>query len=120
MAGNRSLRKDDGFSGRLTGWLNLKKARKITQNIVKRLEMAPEAAGCLRVTLLDNTHAFIENHQGVMEYTARRVCIRAQQMNVTVSGEGLMLERFGREDVAIRGDIAQVQYEISGEGGVAP
>ena len=98
----------------------MKKARKLTQNIVKRLEMAPEAAGCLRVTLLDNTHAFIENHQGIVEYTTRRVCIRARQINVTVSGEGLILERLGREDVVIRGDIAQVQYEISGEGAVAP
>jgi sporulation protein YqfC len=82
--------------------------------------MAPEAAGCLRVTLLDNTHAYIENHRGVLEYTTRRVCIRAEQMNITVSGESLILDRFGHEDVAIRGDIRQVQYEISGEGAVAP
>jgi hypothetical protein len=41
-------------------------------------------------------------------------------MNVTVSGQGLMLERFGREDVVIRGDIRQVQYEISGEGADTP
>ncbi len=98
----------------------LKKPRKITQNIVKRLQMAPEAAGCLRITLIDNTHAYIENHRGVLEYTTRRVCVRVQQMNVTISGEGLMLERFGREDVAIRGDIRQVQYEIFGEGADTP
>ena len=42
----------------------LKKPRKLTQRIVKRLQMAPEAAGCLRITLIDNTHAFVENHQG--------------------------------------------------------
>jgi sporulation protein YqfC len=82
--------------------------------------MAPEATGCLRVTLLDNTHAFIENHRGVLEYTARRVCIRTPMMNVTVGGQGLVLERFGRDDVVIRGDIYQVQYEISGEGADTP
>jgi sporulation protein YqfC len=82
--------------------------------------MAPEAVGCLRVTLIDNTHAYIENHRGVLEYTTRRVCVRAQQTNVTVSGEGLMLERFGREDVAIRGDIHEVQYEMHAEGAEAP
>lgn len=98
----------------------LKKPRKITQKIAKRLQMAPEAAGCLRITLIDNTHAFIENHRGVLEYTARRVCIRTPQMNVTVSGRGLVLERFGQEDVVVRGDIRQVQYEISGEGESAP
>ena len=98
----------------------LKKPRKLTQRIVKRLQMAPEAAGCLRITLIDNTHAFVENHQGVLEYTARRVCIRTPQMNVTISGQGLVLERFGREDVVVRGDIRQLQYEMSGEGDVAP
>jgi len=97
-----------------------KKPRKITQKIAKRLQMAPEAAGCLRITLIDNTHAFIENHRGVLEYTARRVCVRTPQMLVTVEGQGLMLERFGKEDVVIRGDLRQLQYEISGEGESAP
>ena len=94
----------------------MKKTHKITQNIVKRLELAPEAAGCLRVTLIDNTHAYIENHRGVLEYTARRVCVRAPQMNVTISGEGLVLDRLGREDVAVSGDIRQVQYETADKG----
>lgn len=97
-----------------------KKPRKLTQRIAKRLQMAPEAAGCLRITLIDNTHAFVENHQGVLEYTARRVCIRTPQTNVTISGQGLVLERFGREDVVVRGDIRQLQYEMTGEGDVAP
>ncbi len=100
--------------------MKLKKTQKITQNIIKRLEMAPEAAGCLRVTLLDNTHAYIENHRGVLEYTSRRVSVRTQQMNITITGEGLILDRFGREDVVVRGDIRQLQYEISGKGADAP
>jgi len=98
----------------------LKKPRKLTQSIVKRLQMAPEAAGCLRITLIDNTHAFIENHQGVLEYTARRVCVRTPQMNVAISGQRLVLERFGREDVVVRGDIRQLQYEMTGEGDLSP
>jgi hypothetical protein len=39
---------------------------------------------------------------------------------VTISGQGLVLERFGREDVVVRGDIRQLQYEVTGEGNVAP
>ena len=98
----------------------MNKARKITQGIVKRLELAPEAAGCLRVTLIDNTHAYIENHRGVLEYNTRRVVVRAQDVNVTISGEALTLERFGREDVSVRGSIAQVQYENLSKGAEAP
>ena len=98
----------------------MKKARKITQGIAKRLELAPEATGCLRVTLIDNTHAYIENHRGVLEYNTRRVVVRAQDVSVTLSGEALMLERFGREDVAVRGSILQVQYEILSKGADAP
>ena len=98
----------------------MKKVRKITQGIVKRLELAPEAAGCLRVTLIDNTHAYIENHRGVLEYNTRRVVVRAQDMTLIISGEALTLDRFGREDVSVRGSIMQVQYEISGKGADAP
>ena len=98
----------------------MKKTRKIAQNIVKRLELAPEAAGCLRVTLIDNTHAYIENHRGVLEYNTRRVVVRAQDVSVTISGEALTLDRFGREDVAVRGRIMQVQYETADKGADAP
>ena len=98
----------------------MKKARKITQGIVKRLELAPEAAGCLRVTLIDNTHAYIENHRGVLEYNTRRVVVRAKDVSVTISGEALTLDRFGREDVAVRGSIMQVLYETASKGADAP
>ena len=94
----------------------MKKTFDITKSIVQRFELAPEAVGCLRVTLIDNTHAFIENHRGVIEYTQRRICVRARQLNVTILGQGLVLDRFGRENVAVRGDVFKVEYEIIGKG----
>ncbi len=94
----------------------MKKTRDITKSIVQRFELAPEAVGCLRVTLIDNTHAYIENHRGILEYTPRRICVRARLLNVTILGKGLVLERFGRENVAVRGEIKSIEYEIIGEG----
>ena len=89
----------------------LKKFRELRKRIVQKFELAPEAAGCTRLTLIDNTHACIENHSGIAEYTQKRVCIRTRGLCVVISGKGLMLERFGRENVMVSGEIRSVEYE---------
>ena len=89
----------------------LKKIREVKKRIVQKFELAPEAAGCTRLTLIDNTHACLENHKGIAEYTQKRVCIRAKEHNIVISGSELSLERFGRENVMVCGDIRLIQYE---------
>lgn len=89
----------------------MKKLREIKKSIVHRFDLAAEAAGCIRLTLIDNTHACIENHKGIMEYTQKKVCVKAAGLNIAISGSGLVLERFGRENVMICGDIQAIQYE---------
>ncbi len=89
----------------------MKKFREIKKNIVCRLDLAAEAAGCVRLTLIDNTHACIENHKGIEEYTQKKVCVKADGLSIAISGRGLVLESFGRENVMISGDIKAIQYE---------
>ncbi|MFA5676501.1 MAG: YabP/YqfC family sporulation protein [Christensenellales bacterium] len=89
----------------------MKKFRDLKKSLVYRFDLAAEAAGCTRLTLIDNTHACIENHKGITEYTQKKVCVKAGGLNIAISGSGLVLERFGRENVMIKGDIQAVQYE---------
>lgn len=85
--------------------------REIKKNIVQKLQLAPEAAGCLRLTVIDNTHLYVENHKGIAAYTPQRALINGGGFMIAVSGNALLLERFGRDNAAIRGDIQSVQYE---------
>ena len=89
----------------------MKKIRELGKHIAGKFELAPEAAGSTRLTLIDNTHACVENHRGIAEYTQKRFCIRSHSLCIIISGSALALERFGRENVMIRGDIRTIQYE---------
>ncbi len=90
----------------------MKEKPNIKKNIVQRFDLAPEAVGCVRLTLIDNTNAYLENYNSIAEYTGRRVGIKAGNYYVTIEGSGLELESFGHENVAVRGRIEAVRYEM--------
>ena len=81
------------------------------KNILKKLDMAPEAAGSVRLTALDDTHLRIENYSSVQEYTQKKVRLVAGEFTLVIEGEGLELEAMGKENVAVRGRIGSVRYE---------
>lgn len=89
----------------------MKKLRSVPKNILKRLEMAPEAMGSVRLTAIDDTHARIENYSSVLEYTSKRVRLTAGEFALVIEGEELELEALGKENVAVRGRIGCVRYE---------
>jgi sporulation protein YqfC len=87
------------------------KARNVPKSILKRLEMAPEAAGSVRLVALDDTHVRIENYKTVLEYTQKKVRLVAGDFVIAIEGEALELEAMGKENVAVRGRIGSVKYE---------
>jgi len=89
----------------------LSRLSEIKKGIVQKFELSPEAVGCLRLTIIDNTNVYIENHRGIAEYTQKKVGINGDAFVIVISGGALQLERFGRDNVAISGDIRSVQYE---------
>jgi len=89
----------------------LKKLREIRKRIVSAFELAPEAAGSTRLTLIDNTRVCLENHKGIAEYTQKSVRIRTHVLCIIINGSALCLERFGRENVVVSGNIHAIQFE---------
>lgn len=88
----------------------------IKKKLTLRTGLAPEALGCLRLTVLDNTNLFIENYSNVSEYTSRRLGVDTGTFYITIEGEGLELESFGQENVSVRGEITSIKYEFSRKG----
>ena len=89
----------------------MKSFREIKKYLTQKFELAPEAVGCTRLIIIDNTHIFLENYQSVLEYTQKRVNIQIGAYNIVVTGKGLELESLGKENVAVRGEIMSIQYE---------
>ncbi|MGE5495739.1 MAG: YabP/YqfC family sporulation protein [Burkholderiales bacterium] len=90
--------------------------RNVKKVIVQKSGLAPEAVGCVRLTMIDNTNLYIENHSNISEYSMKRVGVYAGPFYITVEGSELELESFGQENVAIKGEIASIKYEIAQRG----
>ena len=89
----------------------MKQMSGIKKTVAKRLALAPEAAGCTRLTLIDNTALCIENFERIVEYTQRRIRIYTGAYDILVRGSGLVLEDFGGGFVSIAGQILSVEYD---------
>jgi sporulation protein YqfC len=98
------------------GCKGLSKKKGLKKYITQRFDLAPEAVGCVRLTAVDNTNLYIENHKSVSEYTSKRVAVSTGSFYIVVEGVGLELESFGRENVAVRGEITSIRYEALRKG----
>lgn len=63
-----------------------------------------------RVSLAGRGDMFVENHQGIVECTSRRIRFATKIGIVTVKGDELILKHFGVERIAIHGVIDSVEY----------
>ncbi len=88
----------------------------IKRKFTLKTGLAPEALGCLRLTVIDNTNLFIENYSNVSEYTGKRLGVNTGTFYITIEGERLELESFGQENVSVRGEITSIKYELSRKG----
>lgn len=55
-------------------------------------------------------YVFVDNHQGIVEYTMGRVRLRTACGVLLVEGCGLELRQMGGERLTIHGDIKGIQY----------
>lgn len=89
------------------------KGRKWRQNLADLLELPREIMLNLpRLTVVGNLQCYLENHRGVIEYTAARIRISVNGGEVIVVGEGLVIRYMANEEIAIDGSIAAVKYEF--------
>lgn len=87
------------------------KKRNVKKDIVQAFGLSPEAVGCVRITVIDNTDVVIENHGRVSEYKDNKTVIDSGKLYITVDGEGLVLQSFGAENVAIKGNVSAIRFE---------
>lgn len=70
------------------------------------LEMPEELALDLpRVTLIGNVSLHIENHRGIINYSAREVRLRVSEGYPIARGSGFKLRSISKTDVSLEGEI---------------
>ncbi len=70
------------------------------------LEMPEELALDLpRVTLIGNVSLHIENHRGIINYSAQEVRLRVSEGYLIARGSGFKLRSISKTDVSLEGEI---------------
>ncbi len=63
-----------------------------------------------RVTMVGNIQLTLENHRGVIEYSASRVCVAVAKGELIVKGQRLQIRSIVAEEIVIDGLISEVAY----------
>ncbi len=66
--------------------------------------------GLPRISLAGREDMFVENHQGIIECTQKRIRFQTSAGIVIVTGAELVLKHVGAERVAIHGGIDCVEF----------
>lgn len=101
-------------------------ARRKKQPLMRRmmaevLEIPEDLALDLpRITLVGNINLNVENHKGIISYTADEVRLRVSDGYLIARGLGFSLRSISRTDVFLEGEINSLQIVLDslGDGGV--
>ena len=90
--------------------------RKRNQNLsrnalVEQLNLPKDiCAGALKVSMVGNQEAWIENYRGILEYTQECILLQAKTCRVSIEGNHLSIAYYTNEDMKIKGCITCVRY----------
>ena len=66
--------------------------------------------GAAIVTVTGNREAFIENYQGIIEYTTESIVLQGKNCKICFEGTRLSIDYYTNEDMKISGSIDTVRY----------
>lgn len=91
------------------GWREMKK--KVRQQLSEFLELPGDVALNLPKTVLfGNVQLQMENHRGIIEYTANTIRLGVGDGEVVVTGENLTLRHLLPDEVLIEGKINSLSF----------
>lgn len=99
-----------------------KKHTNFMRNIfASALEMPEELALDLpRITLVGNISLNVENHKGIISYSAEEVRLRINDGYLVARGSGLKLRSINSSDISLEGEIRNlaIVLDMQGDGGI--
>lgn len=68
-----------------------------------------------KIVLVGNLQVFIENHRGIVEYTAVKVRVQVGEGEVGIAGANLMLRNIKTDEICVEGQIKSLIFLEPGE-----
>ncbi|SDY51855.1 sporulation protein YqfC [Evansella caseinilytica] len=70
-----------------------------------------------RVTLIGNFHIYIENHKGVIRFTAEELRLRLTEGELLVTGNDFVIKNILPEEMLLEGVIKDIRFIKEGSSG---
>jgi len=90
---------------------------KLQNNFSKLLEIPSDLTLDLpKLTLIGNVQLIIENHRGLIEFTAEKTVINTSRWPITLNGRNLMVRSIMVDELMIEGVIDSIRFWLRGGG----
>ncbi|MFO7263937.1 MAG: sporulation protein YqfC [Bacillaceae bacterium G1] len=64
-----------------------------------------------RVTVIGTYQVYVENHQGILEFSSQRLRLRTVAGQLQITGQGLMIRQINHEEIFVEGErIASLTF----------
>ena len=89
----------------------MKKLRELPYELADKLELPEDVLlGSGKLTVTGGRSAVIENHRGVLEYTAERIVVAVPRGKVCFDGTGLRLKAMNKNELLVGGRIRNIEW----------
>ena len=89
----------------------MKKLRELPYELADKLELPEDVLlGSAKLTVTGGRSAVIENHRGVLEYTAERIVVAVPRGQVCLDGTGLRLKAMNKNELLVGGRIRNIEW----------
>ena len=89
----------------------MKKLRELPYELADKLELPEDVLlGSAKLTVTGGRSAVIENHCGVLEYTAERIVVAVPHGKVCLDGTGLRLKAMNKNELLVGGRIRNIEW----------
>lgn len=89
----------------------MKKLRELPYELADKLELPEDVLlGSGKLTVTGGRSAVIENHRGVLEYTAERIVVAVLRGKVCLDGTGLRLKAMNKNELLVGGRIRNIEW----------
>lgn len=86
------------------------RGKNIFHKMTNALEISEQpAAGKALIEILDNRSVLIENHCGVISYSAECIVIKTKYGAISVIGSSLYIHKISKEQLRIHGFVQKVE-----------
>jgi len=90
----------------------VKKHIAMLDDLIEKIDLPEEfLLSRIKLTVFGTSRALVENHRGILEYSADRIVIASVKEKLYIQGTGLIIDAMSGREILVGGRIQAVEWE---------